>query len=531
MTQPLEPRPLGSESRWPGWAWALLAALLLGVLAVAHRAALADGFVRDDFMWLVDARSQRESLFAFWTHRPSGYFRPLSNLWFVVFEGSFGLEAAAFRWGNLLLQVWNACWLGALAFALSRDRAVAVLCAFGFVALAAPSASVDWISGVVSLLCVGCLLPAWALYAMVLTGRERGRSNVGLQVAVWLLAAGALGARETGVLALPGIAAVHLCMRGPGALGTRRLYLDLLPGVLLASAYLVAQWDFLQNAGQRGDGVGARSMVQAATELPVLFARVLDPWSRATWHAPTWLGTLLLGMPLLASLRLGRRGLSLGVLAWLLSLLALLPYASGIAAGRDLIDRYLYELAMPTALLLGLGVAALLKSAGALRLPLAVAVGLAWASWHGAGSAARYERDFHLSGHARAAERFWETLSDGLVPQGEVGPVAEVLVVAPPFVNRRHLECALELATAGAWKVDQHLELNLLGVPRTPAGLLELRERHGVASIWAAAADGSLAEARGPGAWRLLSDAAQLNWRRFERPPVRVDSARLVRAR
>ena len=518
--EPAAPRLLGP------WGWLLWGALIAALVLWAHRAALVDGFVRDDFMWLVDARVQQESLWAFWTHRPSGYFRPLSNLWFMGFEGLFGLEPVAYRLGNVALQVWNACWLGLLAWTFCRTRAVAILTALGFAVLAPPADSVDWISGVVSLLCAAFLLPAWTLYAVLLERRERGRGSRALAALVLLLCAGALGARESGILAVPGLSAVHLAWRGPRALLSKRLYLDLLPGALLVAAYLALQWEFLNSAGQRGKHSTLDELWATVAHLPELFARLLDPTSRARGEIdPTFGWLLAAGAPLVGGLALGRRGLRLGVLALLLAPIALIPYGPGLASGRPLTDRYLYELALPAMLLFGLGAGALLEPHGRLRRvgpALAAIAGLAFALWHAGHTRTRYLGDFSLHGNAVASERFIRglaSLADGLEP-GQ-----QLLVVAPPFVHRRHVECAVELFTDGRLSVPDQPKVELQGIPRNAAGLDQLRAVHGVEQLWATAADGASLPVVSGRDWPRLSEAARINWRRTDRPPTRVDGA------
>jgi hypothetical protein len=500
----------------------MLAALVLW----AHRAALVDGFVRDDFMWLVDARVQQESLGAFWTHRPSGYFRPFSNLWFMGFEGLFGLEPVPYRLGNVALQVWNACWLGLLAWTFSRARAVAILAALGFAALAPPADSVDWISGVVSLLCAAFLLPAWTLYALLLERRDQGRRSRALTLTVLLLCAGALGARESGILAVPGLAAVHLAWRGPRALGSKRFYLDLLPGALLVAAYLTLQWEFLNSAGQRGKHSTLDELWATVAHLPELFARLLDPTSRARGDIdPTYGWLLAVGAPLVGGLALGRRGLALGGLAFLLAPVALIPYGPGLATGRPLTDRYLYELALPAMLLFGLGAGALLEPRGQWRRigpALAAIGGLAFALWHAEHTRTRYLEDFSLHGNAVASERFIEGLP---ALMEELEPGQQLLVVAPPFVHRRHVECAVELFTDGRLSVPAQPKVELQGLSRNAAGLDQLRAEHGVEQLWATATDGASLPVVSGRDWPRLSEAARINWRRTDRPPTRVDGA------
>ncbi len=518
-----EPRFLGPRS------WLTGVCLLTALVLWAHRASLGDGFVRDDFMWLVDARVQQESLWAFWTHRPSGYFRPLSNLWFMGFEGLFGLEPLAYRLGNAGLQVWNSIWLGLLAWTFCRSRAVAILAALGFVALAPPADSVDWISGVVSLLCAAFLLPAWTLYAELLDRREQGRASGALSFVVLLLCAGALGARESGILAVPGLAAVHLARRGPRALLAKRLYLDLLPGALLVAAYLALQWEFLQSAGQRGQHSPLDELRATVAHLPELCARLLDPTSRERGAVEPLSGwALLLGAPVLGAALLGRRGLALGALALMLAPIALIPYGPALASGRPLTDRYLYELALPALLLFGLGLGALLEPRGRLRSigPVAAAIlGVAFAAWHGEHNRTRYLTDFALHGKARASERFLEALPSLL---DDVGFGQRVLIVAPPFVHRRHVECAVELFHGDRASVAGHPRLDLVGVSRTAEGLAELRASHGAERIWATTPDGSPQPVDNTQDWPRLNAAARINWRRLDRPPTHLDGLLLV---
>lgn len=516
----------------PSAGWALALALLTALVLWAHRASLGDGFVRDDFMWLVDARVQQESLWAFWTHRPSGYFRPLANLWFMGFEGLFGLEPLAYRLGNVGLQVWNAAWLGLLAWTFCRARSVAILAALGFAILAPPADSIDWISGVVSLLCTAFLLPAWTLYARLLERREAGQPTVALGVLVFLACAGALGSRESGILALPGLAAVHLAWRGPRAFATARFYLDLTPGALLVASYLALQWDFLNAAGGRGDQTTLDELWATVPQIPELFARLLDPTSRARGSLDPTSGWILgLGAPLVGAAALGRRGLALGALGLLLAPIALLPYGSILAAGRPLTDRYLYELALPAMLLLGLGVGGLLEPRGRLRLAgpwIATVSGLVFALWHGLHTHTRYLEDFSLHGSAVAAESFLDGLPKLL---DELEPGQQGLLVAAPFVHRRHLECAVELFAGGRATVVRQTKVELQGLPRTAEGLGELRAIHGVELLWATAPDGRAHPVEAARHWSRLSEAARLNWRRTDRAPNRVEGAVLRRER
>lgn len=518
--EPAAPRLFGR----PGWFLGI--AVLTALVLWAHRVALSDGFVRDDFMWLADARVQRESLWAFWTHRPSGYFRPLSNLWFMGFEGVFGLDPIPYRLGNVALQVWNACWVGLLAWTFSRTRAVAILAALGFAVLAPPADSVDWISGVVSLLCAAFLLPAWTLYALQLEQRERGPERRAQTLLVLLLCAGALGARESGILAVPGLAAVHLAWCGPRALRSKRFYFDLLPGALLVAAYLTLQWEFLNSAGQRGNHSTFDELWATVAHLPELFARLLDPTSRARGDIdPTFGWLLAAGAPWVGALALGRRGLALGALALLLAPIALIPYGPGLATGRPLTDRYLYELALPAMLLLGLGAGALFEPRGRWTRfgPVLAAIGgLAFALWHADHTRTRYLKDFSLHGNALASERFIEGLP---ALAGKLQPGQQLLLVAPPFVHRRHLECAVELFTEGRLTVPAQPKIELQGLPRNAAGLDQLRVAHSVDQLWATATDGASQPVVSGRDWQLLSGAARINWRRTDRAPTRVDGA------
>jgi hypothetical protein len=185
----------------------LLPALLAFVLAYVPD--MGRGFIKDDFRWISESRTESVAdalaLFA----RDNGFYRPLVSLSFATDRALFGVRPFGYALTNLLVILAAAAVLHALARGLGLSTGAAAFAAGAF--LLNPHGIKDtilWISGRTSgLLTLFSLLAALAVV--------RGR--------VWWAAGGvllALFCKEEAVL-LPAILAAGAVIRARGDLSTR----------------------------------------------------------------------------------------------------------------------------------------------------------------------------------------------------------------------------------------------------------------------------------------------------------------------
>lgn len=98
-----------------GWAPVLLAGLAIGLGAAAHAGALANPFVYDDRVTILDnpSISRLSDLGGVLRHTP---FRPLVNLSYAIDYASWGLRPFGYHLTNLMLHLANVGLVFALAY-------------------------------------------------------------------------------------------------------------------------------------------------------------------------------------------------------------------------------------------------------------------------------------------------------------------------------------------------------------------------------------------------------------------------------
>jgi hypothetical protein len=417
----------------------LVLACLTPVVLLCYAGLFDSWFLRDDFMWLSDARAQLGEPLRFLTTRPSGYFRPVASLFFGLEHLAFGTSATGYLVVNVLLHLGNAALLGALLLALGAPLRLAAVAATTAALLVTAAPGVVWISDIVSLLALGfVLLAALAHRRYLLDGRLRDQLLALLAVAL------AAGSRESGVLAGAGIVLLELHHGGPRALARAAAWRRLLPFLLLGAAYLWVQADFLgQTLGGRGAAGGGllAFLTSWLANLPALVV-----WTSGE-RVSLELGALLLaGLVVGLGLLGGRSGLVAA--AWLvgLLLLALLPAAAQLTSGPTIAARYRYE--------------AVFVAATA----VATLFAFAWPAvfrWRGprlvVGGLAALGLALLLGGHARATAAFVDQDLRYAVAAEQTrafdAELARVLAGAPrvlvlagaPVENPRHLRDQLEV--------------------------------------------------------------------------------------
>lgn len=155
----------------PVWA----SAALLAVLLTIYLPDIGHGFLRDDFRWIVEGRSDSlEQLASLFTTNV-GFYRPLVSLSFAADYAVWDVNAFGYAITNLMLLVAGAALLVALARRLGLPVAAAVLAAGVFVFnFHGVNMALLWLSGrtsllalVLALLSVNALLRGWSIAAGV----------------------------------------------------------------------------------------------------------------------------------------------------------------------------------------------------------------------------------------------------------------------------------------------------------------------------------------------------------------------------
>jgi len=458
-------------------------ALVSAVGLLVYAGLFDSWFLRDDFMWLHDAQRQWDEPSRFWTTRPSGYLRPVSNLFFGLEYAAFGLTATGYLVVNVLLHLANACLLGLLLCSLGAPRclALAASAAAGLMVTAAPS--VIWISGLVSLLALHFVLAAALFQRRFLIGGELRDGCL-----AFLCVALAAGSRESGVLAGAAIVLIELHHGGLGTLRARAFWRRLAPFLLLGVGYLAAQSDLTAFDAVQRQG-------EAGLLLPFLSGWVTNLPALVSWQTG---GTgfsfgaglaLLVGLPLALGLMGGRRGLVAA--AWLLglALLALAPYGLQLASDPAIAGRYRYEAVFVAAAAIGALVH--FATSAASRAPVALAPLLrgltlsglaAFLVVHAMTTARMVEEDeryIQRAEQTRALTRELGALlrdwADGLRRAPDERPIVLVLA-ATPIENERHFFD--QLAVFDGWPGDQPEALDTVVLDLTdPSVRADLQSR------------------------------------------------------
>ncbi|MDF1799107.1 MAG: hypothetical protein P1V81_08025 [Planctomycetota bacterium] len=419
-------------------------------------------FLRDDFMWLADARVQLAEPLRFVTTRPSGYFRPMANLFFGIEYLLFGLTATGYLVVNVLLHLTNASLLGRLLLALGAPLRAACAAAATAALLVTAAPGVVWISAIVSLLALGFVLAAAFFHRrFLLDGRLRDGA---LAVACVALAA---ASRESGVVAGVGILLVELHHGGPRALVRATFWKRLVPFVLVGAAYLAIQFDFLTSGVVAERAGGARAGAGDGSVLAFLLSWMANLPALAAWTAGgatvsyrTGL-VLLVGLPLALGLVGGRRGLVAAAWVLGLALLALLPAFVQLANGPTIAARYRYEASFAAAAAVaalfafgwGAGGRALAARA---RQGLALALLLVFLGGHAWSTSRFVDEEERFAVYADQTHAFDAALTKLLAELGAGDPMRlhgelpRTLVLAgAPVENPRHLRD--QLAVLHGW--------------------------------------------------------------------------------
>ena len=416
-------------------------ALYLGLLFWVYRGLESSYFFRDDFMWLLDAEHQLAQPSKFLTWRPSGYFRPLSNIWFGLLHVLFGLDPRGYFAANVGLLAWIGVWLGLVVRSLggSPKRALAAGLLVAFSVVVAPS--VVWISGMVSLLCLACLLPALFYYQV--------HARTGRTLELWLsvlFVALAVCSREIGVLVGPLILGIELHINGVRTLLRRRTWLGLLPFIALACAYLAVQWSFFEHtllAGRSGAIAWSTWPGNVLANVPALFQ----------WGGPkTWLSAPLGGLLLACAggsllLLRGKRGaIEFG---WLLALLllAFLPTLTMFKGADGIAGRYRFEAAVVGCLFVAAIFNGLMEQRPKLLRALAVLILFAYLGAHALGTTIFVAENERFGKYAQESRKLAESIESHMGPhlRGEREGGIRFGIVGAPIENLRHLSSFLEV--------------------------------------------------------------------------------------
>ena len=123
-------------------AWCVLAAALFGLSLAVYWPILDGFFAIDDFIWLraaqnADVPATVRRAFTFPTdtpfERPTPFWRPLIDLYFIAGWRVFGEHATAWHVSNLVLNAANASLLAAFSWRLTKSALVSALAALGTV--------------------------------------------------------------------------------------------------------------------------------------------------------------------------------------------------------------------------------------------------------------------------------------------------------------------------------------------------------------------------------------------------------------
>jgi hypothetical protein len=129
------------------------AAVLAGILLAAYLPDLGHGFIRDDFRWIREGRSENLSQLIDLFTTNVGFYRPLVSVSFAADHALWGLEPLGYGLTNFLLLLADASLLFALARRLGLGREAAMLSAAVFALnFHGVNMAVLWLSGRTSLL-------------------------------------------------------------------------------------------------------------------------------------------------------------------------------------------------------------------------------------------------------------------------------------------------------------------------------------------------------------------------------------------
>ena len=399
----------------------------------------ANFFLRDDFMWLYDAQVQWLDPVSFLTWKPSGYFRPVPNLYFGLEYALFGVEAGGYYLSNLLLHVWCCTWLAVLTHALYGSRRAAVLAGLFFACLSSFSETIYWVSNLTTLLAGAGMLPALTFFVWYLRSRRRVHYAAALAMtAVCVLS------HETGLSVGILLFLIEVRERGLRSFLRWRTWLKYAPFAALAAAHLLFQDDLIGVSGERRLGVpgAVRDFFPGVlANFPFLLSPV-KLRNRLPFGVP--LGLALVAL-ILAGLYWtgGRERLKAGLSLLLATCALCLPFLLNVTNDYPLAGRYMYLPATaPTALLalffagfLRWGPSAWSRVRGALALALAVTL-LAVNSYF----TSRNNQIGILSQDMRRLVADLQDIVDGAPPALEAGS-ARLGFVGLPIENPRHLQC------------------------------------------------------------------------------------------
>ena len=426
--------------------WTLLVLGVVALAAAAYRAQPGGWFVRDDFMWLYDARRQVADPQLFLTWRPNDYFRPLSNLVFGLEYLLFGLEPRGYLLAHLGLHVWNAVWVAVLAHRLFGSRPAAAAAGLTFAVLQRPAAAVLWISSLVTLLAAAAILPTVACHLAFL--RRGGRARYALTL---LGVVACLGAKESGAIVLPLLVLVELRERGWRGFLARATWLRYAPLLALGAAYLLVQSELADGAVAARMNVGF--LEGSANVLRAVVANwflSFNPWQGAT-PALRGVGYGLAAIAAVLALAAwlgGRRGLLDALVAHGVTLLGFLPFSVFLVTDDILTGRYAYlscaGAVLGLALVFGLAWQRAAERLGrfAPALP-AVLLGIYLAvQVAGTDDYARTNIRYRVHGHAS------RLLASSLVRElDRAGESRRLILVGAPVENLRHLQCLVAVFT------------------------------------------------------------------------------------
>ncbi len=333
-------------------AWCVLAGALFGLSLAVYWPVVDGFFVWDDFTWLraaqnadVPATVRRAFTFPAATpfQRPTPFWRPLIDLYFIAGWRVFGEHAAAWHVSNLVLHAANAALLAALSWRLTKSALVSVAAAALFAILPTYGFAVTWISSVTELLAAFFFLLALVLYATFLQSSRRPLLAYGGAFAALLLA---LLAKES-TISLPFVLAGLIVVVAPPKTisEARSRALELLPFMALTIAYVVfqytQQYDDASSIGLYKFGGHAWRNLWGYLEW-IMLPRMNNRGDWVLWVKPIAATALVLAGCAAVLLRNRVMGFAF---AWIL--LALFPYLFFLSGWAP---RYTYLASLPLAL-------------------------------------------------------------------------------------------------------------------------------------------------------------------------------------
>jgi len=334
--------------------WWILVPLGLFVLALAvYWPFINTFFALDDFTWVRVAQNAdvaRTVRDAFASpdptpfQRPTPFWRPLVDIYFVVGWRLFGDHTTGWHLANLVLHSLNASLLAFLSWRLTRSAAVGIAAAVLFLLLPTYEFAVTWISSVTELLGGFFYMLGLVLYLTFL--RSSGRrwpAYWGAFAALFF----ALLAKESTISFAALLAVLVLVERQPStASDARRRLIELMPFAALTGAYIMfrytQQYDEASSIGLFEIGNHAWGNLWRYLEHLMLPLRQ----NRGDWVL--WVQPVAATLLVLAGITMlwARRRVMSFVFVWML--LALVPYVF-ILGGA--VPRYTYLAAMPLSLL------------------------------------------------------------------------------------------------------------------------------------------------------------------------------------